>query len=730
MLKEFYTYGISRQLGNKSLRTVNKGYPLSDPTQECVIKIFDASCLNHTYEYETFLERSTFIKQIEHTHLVPILDMGIEKERLYVVTPYISGPSLFERQQQSQGTTWNITKAIALCIDLGQTLSYMHACGIVHANVKPGNILFDEQGNVLLTDFSLTGLIDENKLGYASDPQSISYMAPEQDLGQHSEEIDQYALACIGYELLTGELPFRDPGLSLIRIEHITARPIRPSKLISTIPTQVDQVFLRALATDPAERYASMAAFVDALQIVSSLISSRQHTDKPSTFDEYGKEGQTASIKILDGTVHHNKSHASNNVSTDLPAMKRNDESGFPGYESQIFPEAFHATPARKPPIFPFSSPSASVHKKLQLDLAENGPDTPAQVATISPGLAKAERLVATKDSEPLLSVLEITEEKVRQEKEEPNKQERVANITNMPMLLPTPPTSSQKVEASFRADARQLIRIRPGDERRNIPSKRRTRFILLFALLFALAGLLSPYLQDIFQNKQVATPPITFTPAALPSPPQKPDPTKAPVPTTAPTEKPTATPMPTPTPTLTAPPTQAPPVATTAPTTVPTSPPVVQLPPPPTTQPTPASTSSVPIGKSIWLRASVIQNYIAAWGSSSNKDLRAQTLVVEVWEVFDVVDAGNGKVALRAYNGKYVSAWLKAEHTPLWSVIDTIGVWESFYWVTVADGVVAFMAAANNLYVSARQDQQYYPLCAMSTEIKSWEKFEWGIIE
>src|SRR5690348_10691489 len=261
-MERFHDYGITKQLGDKPLRRVYMAYPLAEPERKVVLKVFDAACLNRDYEYETFLERKEFIKQIRHDHLVSIIDMGIEDEQLYVVTPYIAEDSLLHRLKDAVSANWDISDVLHLCIQLGQTLNYVHSCGLVHANIKPENILFDQDGKVMLTDFSLAGLIDEDKLEYKADSHTINYMAPEQGIGQSSEKSDQYALGCIGYELIAGKTPFSTQDISLAQIKHATAL----SEIIPEIPPRVEQVFMRTLDRDPAERYPSMAAFVEALQ--------------------------------------------------------------------------------------------------------------------------------------------------------------------------------------------------------------------------------------------------------------------------------------------------------------------------------------------------------------------------------------------------------------------------------------------------------------------------------
>src|SRR6266480_2264099 len=273
MHTSFNKYHLSTQLGRKSLRDVYIAYPVDEPEHEVVLKVFDSTCLPPNYDYEDFVEKADLIKRLDHQYIVPILDIGIEEGEPYVVSEYLPYGSLRSRLDSVSSEHLDVSDALNICVQLGQALSYAHQFNVIHGNIKPENILFDADGNALLTDFGLVGLIDINKLGYKSDAQAISYMAPEQFISNVSEKSDQYALACIIYELITGRVPFTARGFSLMWLKHSTDAPVAPSKIVPNLPEPIEVALLKALANDPSERHNDVAAFIKPFRSVSlSLI--------------------------------------------------------------------------------------------------------------------------------------------------------------------------------------------------------------------------------------------------------------------------------------------------------------------------------------------------------------------------------------------------------------------------------------------------------------------------
>jgi hypothetical protein len=142
-----------------------------------------------------------------------------------------------------------------------------------------------------------------------------------------------------------------------------------------------------------------------------------------------------------------------------------------------------------------------------------------------------------------------------------------------------------------------------------------------------------------------------------------------------------------------------------------------------------PPSGSTLPIGKTIWLRA-VTGNYVSIRTDQTNSQLYANAAQVQGWEKFDVSDAGHGMIALKARaNGKYVSACADQRNTPLAAISSTVDDWEIFTWVNLGNGEIALQANANGEYVSARTNRTNTPLNAQSDSVQSLELFTWGMV-
>ena len=198
--------------------------------------------------------------------IVTIYDVGEAGGRPYIVMQYLGGGSLDSvlRREGAQPPQ----RALAWLESAARALDYAHEHGVVHRDVKPANILLDDDGGAHVADFgvaSAAGLDSLTKTGTILG--TAGYLAPEQALGQvASPAADRYGLAVVGFELLTGARPFASTSATAEAAAHVNA----PVPAISTrghaVPRQADAVFDRALAKQPSERFPSCAEFVAALR--------------------------------------------------------------------------------------------------------------------------------------------------------------------------------------------------------------------------------------------------------------------------------------------------------------------------------------------------------------------------------------------------------------------------------------------------------------------------------
>ena len=192
--------------------------------------------------------------------------------------PYIEAGSLRDRLRRVGRL--ELSAAVHLAIEIASALAYAHAAGVIHRDLKPENIMLSPTGEAILADFGIAYALEESKgeLGPDSDPAgrltetgvtvgTPTYMSPEQAAGDEilTGASDQYALAAVVYEALTGQPPFTGPNARAILARKLTTTPPSLRSLRPDAPAAVEQVLLRAMARQPADRYESLDAFAQAL---------------------------------------------------------------------------------------------------------------------------------------------------------------------------------------------------------------------------------------------------------------------------------------------------------------------------------------------------------------------------------------------------------------------------------------------------------------------------------
>jgi len=212
-----------------------------------------------------FRHEAQAIAQMRHPNILNVFDFGEYQGTPYMIVEYVPGGSLASKLSGAQ-----LDQAVALKYlrGIAAGLDHAHGLGIVHRDVKPANVLLEKDNTPVIADFGLAKLLQGTSLKSMTGVTTgtPAYMAPEQVTGSHAgPPADRYSLATIAYEMLTGVIPFDGEGLMEVLYAQVHRDPLPPSARNSELSPDVDAVVMRGLAKDPAARWESATAFVDAL---------------------------------------------------------------------------------------------------------------------------------------------------------------------------------------------------------------------------------------------------------------------------------------------------------------------------------------------------------------------------------------------------------------------------------------------------------------------------------
>ena len=274
---EFASYRVRSVLGRGGMSVVYQAENLR-LSSVIALKVLAPELAADDVFRARFLEESRIAASLNHPNVIPIYDMGSQDDLLYIAMRYVSGTDM----RQMIKKRGRILPATALFL-LGQAaraLDAAHRRGLVHRDVKPGNLLIErgsdeaDPDHVYLADFGITKHA-MSRSGLTSTGQflgTIDYVAPEQIRGTSvTGQADQYSLGCVLYECLTGRVPFEKDLDAAVIWAHVEETPTMPTILRPELPPAIDEVFGRVLAKRPSERYGSCREFVEAARVALGI---------------------------------------------------------------------------------------------------------------------------------------------------------------------------------------------------------------------------------------------------------------------------------------------------------------------------------------------------------------------------------------------------------------------------------------------------------------------------
>ena len=258
-------YKLLQKIGEGATAEVYRALD-TELDRDVALKILKPSLVTDPGSFRRFMHEARFSGRLFHGNIATVLEMGEAQGRYYIALQYIDGESLGLILQQ--GTTLSWPEALKMVRQIGTALEYAHGEGFLHRDIKPENILRDKKGNYYLTDFGLTKAM--MAIGLTSHTGAIlgtpPYIAPEIWEGkQASSQSDQYALACVLVEALTGERVFQGDTPPAVMLSHIMARTNIPDVWPEGVPEHFREVILKALHKEGDARFECVGDFLQAL---------------------------------------------------------------------------------------------------------------------------------------------------------------------------------------------------------------------------------------------------------------------------------------------------------------------------------------------------------------------------------------------------------------------------------------------------------------------------------
>lgn len=264
-------YRLVRLLGRGGFAEVYLGEHLRLKTQAAIKVLYPAL---EEDDIEGFLREAQTVARLKHPHIVRVFDFDVQDHTPYLVMDYLPNGNV--RRSHPKGTALPLETIVSYVTQVASALQYAHDQKLIHRDVKPENMLLDQDNSIVLSDFGVALMAQSSR--YQSTQQvagTAAYMAPEQFQGHPHRASDQYALGIVVYEWLSGDRPFHGT-FSEIASQHMFVPPPPLREKVPTISHDVERVVLTALEKDPQKRFGSVQAFAMALEQACQIASFHQ----------------------------------------------------------------------------------------------------------------------------------------------------------------------------------------------------------------------------------------------------------------------------------------------------------------------------------------------------------------------------------------------------------------------------------------------------------------------
>jgi len=257
-------YEIGGVLGRGGMAEVHRGRDLR-LGREVAVKVLRSDLARDPSFQVRFRREAQASASLNHPAIVAVYDTGEDRTPLgatpYIVMEYVEGETL--RDVLRREGRLDPERAMSLAADICGALDFSHRNGIVHRDVKPGNVMITPQGSVKVMDFGIARAVSDSAATMTSTAAVIGtaqYLSPEQARGESVDaRSDVYSMGCLLYELVTGAPPFTGDSPVSVAYQHVREDPRLPSSINPAIPPELDAIVMKAMAKNPANRYQSAA---------------------------------------------------------------------------------------------------------------------------------------------------------------------------------------------------------------------------------------------------------------------------------------------------------------------------------------------------------------------------------------------------------------------------------------------------------------------------------------
>jgi serine/threonine-protein kinase len=258
-------YRIGERLGRGGMASVYAGQDLI-LERPVAIKVLRSELSAAVRFVTRFQREARTAARLDHPGIIPIYAVESSHDLHYIVMKFVDGQSL---EEILKGDPLPVETCRRIVWEAAVALGYAHQRGVIHRDVKPGNIMVGRQGNVVVTDFGISKAMEEASGELTATGQLLGtplYMSPEQAEGRALDgRADQYALGVVAYRMLTGTLPFGEGPIQVILYRQVSQvpRPIREQR--PEVPEALDRAIARSMSKNPADRFPTMEAFATAV---------------------------------------------------------------------------------------------------------------------------------------------------------------------------------------------------------------------------------------------------------------------------------------------------------------------------------------------------------------------------------------------------------------------------------------------------------------------------------